>query len=636
MKRIISLILVVIMALSVFTACAYDYSKDDMSNYATIDSEKFFEALKDLVVTDGDFGTDETERWNKVVNAIFVDIGNTADKENKVTEGIPGAHDLLYYCYYATYDGNVFFASNMKESSAAKIQLGLTTTEGYQKALAEFVATVDIKDYIYKTNTTDAAKGGDMVYVSYDMKVGSEDTKKVSYELITLPAAADETFAGKLIGVKPGEAAKSFDITEGGVEKKYTNVKIGWVVDSMVELGTGFTYKPYEKGGETGKSVKDIYGKEHDLRDKELTYHVFPVYSVPVEDLNAETVLYKFYSSLTASKADEEDSTKTVYLLDFVQNGGFKKGEDDMVKLLTTLGELQTALTDAKSKVESAKSDLESKEKVVADKGDSATDTDKNNVTLAQQDLDKAEDDLEKAQKDVDDQVEEILAATNDKNEVIADEIVADYKQYRYDSLEKTYKQELKENLAKEIYAIAEDLIEYKKDENGRILLPTKAVNKAYKRLDNNYKYKFYEGKYDDGDSSTTDSKTNYEIYGDYFTYLKEDKNALNLGKDATKQQIYDAIGAKAEASVKELVLVYVIADLCEGNAAVTDEDIEEFKNGFNYWYLAYMVGEDNVETDDFIHAIQLDNALNYILEEDEYDDNVVKYKRVQYTTTSK
>ena len=39
-KRIISLILVAVMALLALSGCAYSYEKDDMSKYATFDAEK--------------------------------------------------------------------------------------------------------------------------------------------------------------------------------------------------------------------------------------------------------------------------------------------------------------------------------------------------------------------------------------------------------------------------------------------------------------------------------------------------------------------------------------------------------------------------------------------------------------------
>ena len=61
-KRIISLILVVALAFLTLTGCAYNYAKDDMSKYATLDTEAFYNALQALSFTEGDFGPDEAAR----------------------------------------------------------------------------------------------------------------------------------------------------------------------------------------------------------------------------------------------------------------------------------------------------------------------------------------------------------------------------------------------------------------------------------------------------------------------------------------------------------------------------------------------------------------------------------------------
>ena len=71
-KRIISLILVVATLLLTLAGCAYSYAKDDMTKYATFDEGAFFTALNNLVIADGDFGTDETKRQEKVI----VDLQN--------------------------------------------------------------------------------------------------------------------------------------------------------------------------------------------------------------------------------------------------------------------------------------------------------------------------------------------------------------------------------------------------------------------------------------------------------------------------------------------------------------------------------------------------------------------------------
>ena len=103
-KRIISLILVAVMAVLALSGCAYSYDKDDMSNYATFDKDAFFKALADgsIKIEDADFGVDEDDRQLQVLDAIFTAIAKNVDTDNKKTEGVPGKYDIAYYCYYYT------------------------------------------------------------------------------------------------------------------------------------------------------------------------------------------------------------------------------------------------------------------------------------------------------------------------------------------------------------------------------------------------------------------------------------------------------------------------------------------------------------------------------------------------------
>ena len=141
--------------------------------------------------------------------------------------------------------------------------------------------------------------------------------------------------------------------------------------------------------------------------------------------------------------------------------------------------------------------------------------------------------------------------------------------------------------------------------------------------------------------SSSSSSVTNYVAYeGDYNAFLIDE---LGLKAGATKQDIKDAIGAKAEAAVKDIILVYVLKNFVEStygvSVGVTDEDIESFKSTWQYWLLTYQVGEENVDDNDYIHAIQLDNVLDYLLEvkEKAEDDesNVIEYVRIKYSFKS-
>ena len=150
------------------------------------------------------------------------------------------------------------------------------------------------------------------------------------------------------------------------------------------------------------------------------------------------------------------------------------------------------------------------------------------------------------------------------------------------------------QSLAKEVYTLAAKYVTFEKDAKGWWVLPRKAVDEAYKRLMNNYKYDFYEGNYTDSSSSSSSSTTvsNYKKYaGDFDAFLKAQ---LGLKTTSTDQDVKDAIGKIAEDSVKELIVVYTLANYYGEAVAVTEEDKEDFKKTFQYILLVYQVGEVN------------------------------------------
>ncbi len=663
MKRIVSLILVAVMAVVALAGCAYSYEKDDMSAYAKFDKDAFFAALEDgtLKIEDADFGTDEDGRQNKVTDAIFAALAKAADTDTKVKEGVAGKYDLFYYCYYATVTDDagvthVIYASKMAESSPTSFQLGLSTTEGLNLKIAEALAGKDVKDYIYSTVTADDAatadvkenvtKAGDTIYVSYTKEftqyaykdgqpvldengVHLTEAKKVTvaYEKVTLNGA-EGTFLKKLEALEVGKA-NSFDITNNELAtedktEKYTNVKVNWIVKNENEMFT-VTDTPFTTDD---KSEKNVYGEDVKLKDKEITYHVFPVYLIEVEEeLTGAVVVDKFYSQLAASTTDEDDN-KT-YKFASVNGGTYKNGEKTLAALVDELAELRVKLTDAEKALETA-------EKALKDAGDKKTEAQENAVTEAKTKLTEAE-------AAVDAKEAEILAVTNEAGEDIGAALVADMRKYQYDTLLDSYKSTLKQTLAKEIFALAKKHITFETEENGVPILPKKAVQDAYKRIENGHKYDFYEGSYSSSSSSTTGSSTssesNYHHYsGDYDEFLKVEYFGADAAKH-TMQDVYDKIGAAAEESVRGVIRMYVIAGALEEkystDLSVTDEQIDEFKET----YLYYLFGT-SMDESDYTTALLCDNIFGYILEETaeadykedtEYGKNKIQYLRVKY-----
>lgn len=670
-KRIISLILVAVMALLCFASCAYNYAKDDMTKYASFDKNAFLKALESLQIEDGDFGTDETVRLNKVEDKIYSTLAGKVDADNKVYKGIAGKFDLYYYCYYYTaeIDGEtyVFSTSTMQESKATKIQLGLSSHEDLNKAIVEALAGYDLTDKAYKTKTEGKTESGNTIYVTYTEsysvpklddkgepvldKDGEQlyEEKKTTYTLVpvvlpTVPTVAEGeeapalSFLQQLVGKSVGSVSEiKVKEQRDGAERevKYSSISIGWIVDSEVSLPT-ITDKTYTEK----KEVADITGKKHDLKDVELQYHIYPVYYNEVaEELDATIIFIDLLGSSITAKEDfdedgeigeDEEGTLPIFDDETLKNGEKTISQliEELSVLIADYDDLKKALTDAETAVTKAEDAI-----TKAGGEDKATTTQKNALKTAKEDLEKAQKDFDDQKKKVDEKIAEVLACGED----VEDKIVEQYNDYVYEGLEDAYKAELKDNLSVEIFALAKKYISYNKDANGRIILPWDAVNEAYNRLVNNYRYTFYTGNYTSSSSSsstTTSTVSNYKQYnGDFNAYLRI---AVGLKSTATMQEVYDAIGAEAEESVKDIVLVYTLASLYGEEVAINNEDIDEFKKSFMYILLVYQVGEENVDQNDFIHAIQFDKVMDHILEIDESDEDsdslVVKFKRLQYT----
>ncbi len=660
-KRIISFILVIVLSVLALASCAYSYENDNMANYVDFNKTAFLDALATLEIEDADFGTDEDTRNNKVIDAIFTTLVGKADTDNKLTEGTPKKYSTYYYCYYATFvnDKNetvTVYASKMKESSATKVQLGMSSLEGLDLKIADAVKDLElVKDYAYKTDTTSTTKKGDIVVVTYTRKAEGDD-KGVTYtnQIIELtedkPAEGGaKTFLNQLVGLTAGSSTgKAFEgineVVDGETVKvDYSSVKVNWIVKSDLANHIVIKDTPAEE-----TKVKDVSGKEVDLKDKELTYYIYPVYYIDViSELTAEVIVDTIYgSSISAGKdanedGDFDDDDDTKPSLDVFGNSGYKNGDETINAIVKKLAELQATLAEKETALEDAIEDLEKKQAAVDKAGENATPEQTDALNAAKTAKSKAEGEKTTAENDVKAQVKKLLACTNSGDtSTLEDTIIKEYKQSRYDSLEATYKSSIKQNLAKALYAIAKENIKFKKDENGNELLPSSQVTKAYNTIFNNLKYEFYEGKVEDSSNSNS-SETNYH----YYTETKKTgfdgflRKKYGLKDTEAVSLAYDKMWAEARENVKEIVTVYTLVDACDADVSVTNEDIEEFKKGWKYYIYFYYSGL----TDDasyYMPALQLDNVLNYFLEEkaeDDYvdepdfDNNRVQYVRVEY-----
>lgn len=621
--RIFSLILVVVMLTLSLAGCAYSYEKDDTSKYAAINKDAFAAALLDLKIDDADFGIDETKRQEKVEDAIIKSLASLVEGDDKgATKGTIDANDIVYYCYYATLeDGRQLYTSSMIKSTAdsCKVQIGLKANEGRDKAIADVLLNLEIADgKAFTTLAADTASAeGQIAVVTYTVK-GTDGAADVTYtnKVITLPApAAAETeptsIEQYLAGKKVGDVAAK---TIGGTE--YTGIKITQVITASTSVTATYTYDVKTEVAVVGEKDKV------DIKDKPLTITVFPVKLDKVANTYTATTILKdlLGANITAGEIGNADAKGTLAIF---TDADFKKGDKTVNALVKELIDLFADLAEKEDDLEHEKEHL--KEAEDADKKSSTPET-QQAVTEAKGKVTTAEGKVTEAEGKVDAKIAEIVAAT--KGEATAEAtIISDYKKYRYESLKTSYENTIIQSLAKAIYDAALANITYTDT------LPKKAVKETYDLILNNYEYDFYEGK--TSDSSTT---TNYDAYdGSLDAFLRDE---LELDADATKKDIKAAITKKAEASVKDTLVVYALKDVAEeifadADFKVSKDDVDEFKTSYYYLILQYTVGTNNVKESYYMPALQLDKILDYMLEKGETGaDNkvVIKSDKVNYS----
>ena len=616
MKRIIGLVLVVVMLVLSLASCAYNYAEDDMTKYSTFNKDAFVEALTKLQIEDGAFTTDEETRTLKVLDAIYTALAKVVDTTDKQTTGVIGEHDILYYNYYCTavIDGveHIFYASNMKESSALKFQLGLTTTEGVSKLIEDKVAGFDFTDKNYATIMTEKTAATDVVYVSYTYtytkQVDGKDTvieKDVTYEKIDLssnhPLASkivDKSFATKFdvegtVNTVPHGYDQSVDVT-------YSDVTIHWAVKSAHELT--FVDKTYT--ADTDKA-KNIYGEEIKLKDVEITYHVFPTYYLAVAEINATNIVKEIFGKNITSTS--------LPLFEDEKFASFFKTDDDN----KAIADLYQPITDAESAVETAQKTYDTA-KAAAEK-EGATETDKGSFELAKTTLETKKSELAAAEKALDDKIAALLAVELEAEEgkdpeTVADRIVREYKESNYDSLEATYNNTITMNLAEAIWKLIQENVTVNS-------LPEKAVDEAYDALIDGYKTTFYTG------TDSTTKKSHYSEYkGDFKAYLVAQLTVDSY--DAAKAKVRE----KAEEQIKPIVQLYAVAaayDLLYSN-----KEYKEYVKDVSDYYIE-LYGETNIRAAQQFNKL-FDHFLEIDLSEDDeivYNENgLIPYKNVSYS----
>lgn len=647
-RRIIGLILVVAMLTLSLVSCGYSFAKDDLTAYATFSAENraaFEEALKKILIEDGDFTTDPTTRENKVLDNIYSALANSADKTDKKTTGVPGARDLVYYCYYVTadFDGTeaVLYASNMNQSNAANIQLGALDLEKVADAVAAAVKNLDFTDKVYSVDTTGSAAEGDVVYVSYTYSykvtgsdgVETEKSGTMTNDRIVIAAAPAEgasatSLASYLCGKEVNKSLDKTTITEEGKGAvSYSGIKINWV--SKGEELTSFKDVTY---ADEDKNVTDTTGTSRNLKGKELTYHIYPTHFVSVPEFNATNlidtilgeditadIIYELlfgeeYAGIEADNKDDE--AKIAERNELVKPYITKDGEKDvtLAALIENIAKLQKEVTEAEEALEDKEEDVteateaRDKAKDAVDKaGEAATDAQKDSLTKAETNLTnatKARDDAKALRDgkvaDKDAKIATLLGITVD-GVATSDKLIKGYKIKTYNYLQDAYNNEIKMNLATEIYFFLTKNIAV----TGT---PKDAVKMTYDQMIENYEYEFYKEDYD-----SSKKISNYKQYKGSFKKFLVAAVTSDIKSVKTYDEAVAAIKEKAAEYVKPIVQIYVAAKAYD--VVVSDKEFKDYKKNpdNNYSYNEYSYGENSV-----LYAYQFDKLMNLFLEYEE------------------
>ena len=600
-RRIIALFLVVVTLTLTLASCSYNYSKKDMSEFATFDKAKFEEGMKALKVEDGDFTTNEDVRRLEVVDYIYEKLAAAADTKNQVKTGTVGAHDVLYYTYYATgvIEGvtYTFFANSMEAAKAAKFQLGLSDLEGINKLISDNLpADADLKDFVYDTKTDGTVAAGDRIYVSYNKSYTVSDSAKsftVKYDELTVPTAeGGADFLSKIIGKEVGKKFslddKVMENIEGAdVEVTYSDITVHWVVKSGAPIVTfeDVTYTATKKVA----PVETTESKE--LKDVKLTYYVYPVYVNTVAEISGGSII-----------TDVFGKNLTVNSLPMFKEEAYSSKIEAIAKVLKELSDEKTQLD----------KDIEARDKAqktVDDAGDKATEAQKTALENAKTKVTNTENKVKEKRDAIAEQLPVILAVENTTGE----DIVAEYKDYVYDTLEESYNDEIIYALADKIYHLILDTVTVNS-------YPKKAVDEAYDILMDGYKSTFYTG------------SGNYAKYnGSFKSFLVAEK----------KVDDYDAALAAVEKEAKEhvepVIKIFAVAQALNADFEVlyTNKDYKQFIKENSDYYEEYY-GEFNVRA-----AQQIDKILDYYLEIDYNEEDEIDYVggylpfvKITYTVT--
>jgi hypothetical protein len=704
MKRTISMILVAVMLVLSLVSCGYSIADEDISTYATLSQEdkaNFEKALKNLLIEDGDFTTDPETKQNKINDALYAALAGTVTDDEQLKEGKAGAHDLVYYAYYCTAkfgDETVtLYASSMK--TPVSVQMGLKDPTKLEEKLISKFADLDFKDKTYEAKTSGNTAKDDVAFVSYtytykqknESGTESEVAKSVTNAIVVigeaLPDGKATSIGQQLSGKAIGSTLSNFEIEDeklGAV--KYTNVKINWVADGA-ELAS-FTDTTYDEK----TTVTDTNGISRNLKDVELTYHIYPVGFISVPEYNATSVMNEILANSVSANvfyelvfgkdfvgAGDEDKKYTEEqkneILDKYKDIAYKeivekldnnvksyvtedKKADTLADFISAIAKTQNSYISAEDSFKKAENSLETAETAlesaetaqkeaqkayddkVAKDGEAAATAEKETLDKAIAKVNTAKETLEGKKNEAGELVGGAKKALEEAK--AAFERATDNRNYKISALFALDNGEMEKKIADgyskstELYLqeVYENEIKMNVAKEVFYFLRQNVKINAYpeKAIEATYEQLLqnYEYKFYNEDYGDT-KVSNYKHYEKSFEkyFIATVANDLKLTLK-TYEDAEKALRENAKTYVEPILVIYAAANAY--GAVVTDEEYEEYKDELGAGY------DNNLSAygdNSFRYACQFDKLLNHLLEEGQVepgeDEKVVYNKYITY-----
>lgn len=666
-KRIISLILVLVTLCLTLAGCgAYSIANESVNSYvaAPIDKAAFEAALKELQIEDGEFaqsGSRDDMAWDKLFE-VFAAQAELHGAE-KFVKGIAKENSVVSYQYNYTYTDEAgvvyYFNDNLNPSNASELNLLCKDLTSLEKELKTIFTTTDIDGFIYTTSTSGTAAENAVVYVSYKLsydedkvdengnvvladdgkpvKVRREKTITNERRVLTKDANFNEHLIGKTIkGTAENAIPTYLDNTNG---LTYENITINWVStgEKQFRQVSEVTYTE-------DKKVKDIFGEEHNLKDRTLTYNIYPVNFYNVPEYTDVNIINIMLSSSQNYSIDFDEITGALFGLKFAElEEAEKTAILDLYKITDpdgnefTLEEFVESVSNARKDYEAALKTTKASEAVKNTKDNEAikakTEYDKNPTDEAkkksyedalkalQEQFGKYEYDKKISDEKLkirDDKVQLLIAKINEQAADGRNQLADGYKKYVYDILLANYNAEIKLNLANEIEKLIEKYVVLNET------LPQGAIDAAFDVLMENEEYKFY-----NETKNNAGTQISYYSYynGDFKEYLAKEIAGVNGTYDLAVQSLKE----KAINYAKPVLRMYALSDVY--GVRVDDKAFEQYKdeNRAVYDLLAEEYGENSVR-----YAHQFDKLMNHLLDRGENKDDLFAVNNGVYTYNDK